>query len=588
MSKTHKITQKEASIFDPVSKEIMPQPGDHLGPCRIIELIAAGGMANVYKVWQEQLEVVRAAKILKPGYDEESKSRLETEAKISANLRHHNIVEIFGMGFWNEIPYIEMEYVDGPSLKELLEKNGRLPVSFTIAVIHGLCNALQFAHNQDLTLYGKVYDSLIHRDIKPANILISSKGIVKLADFGIARPSDVSLHTVGGKVMGTFAYLSPEQLNGERLDQRSDIYAIGTVLYEMLTGTKTFPQKMLTELVHRKSRGQYIPVNSLSRDIPKHICSAVEKSLILDKNKRYQSASELDNDLISSVKKNSMRHFEETVKHYISNPIPLPHQAEQQKNSNRLMLLIVTILFLGSAIAGVYLIDHYWDNIIPSHQYSTKLTTTVNETQSKPQAIISNVKDTLQIIDTVINKKIQPAKKIIVPKKIQENQIQKAIDTFKSGEYASAIEQFESLRSEQQPVNNMEQILIYLLQSFIKNGDTEKAIKLAESEECSDGYFYFLAGELLFNKNSLEKAENAFKRARSLQSQIDRNAPRKASHYLARIRDGFYMMKPNIDNKQLCIRAWSTYLDMYCVNYQSKECDEADSRLRILGIKTQQ
>jgi serine/threonine-protein kinase len=214
MSTTHEDNfELETTVFEPTVKEQMPQAGDHLGYYRIIELIAAGGMANVYKAWHEQLEVVRAIKILKPGFDDESKSRLETEAKISANLRHSNIVEIYGMGYWNTIPYLEMEYIDGPSLKELLEKNGRLPIDFSIALIHSLCAALQFAYNQDLTLYGKVYDGLIHRDLKPANVIISSKGIVKLADFGIARPSEVSLHTVNGKVMGTFAYLSPEQLN---------------------------------------------------------------------------------------------------------------------------------------------------------------------------------------------------------------------------------------------------------------------------------------------------------------------------------------------------------------------------------------
>ncbi|MDO5577238.1 MAG: serine/threonine-protein kinase, partial [Fibrobacter sp.] len=207
------------------------KPGDRLEHCRITELIAAGGMANVYKVWHEKLEVVRAVKILKPGFSEETKSRLETEAKISANLRHVNIVEIYGLQYWNGIPYIEMEYVDGSSLKDLLDSNVRFPIDLAISITHFVCKALQFAHNQDMTLYGKIYDGLVHRDIKPANILISSKGVVKLADFGIARPSEVSMHTVGSKVMGTFAYLSPEQFNSEPLDLRSDIYSLGTVLY---------------------------------------------------------------------------------------------------------------------------------------------------------------------------------------------------------------------------------------------------------------------------------------------------------------------------------------------------------------------
>ncbi|NLE01164.1 MAG: serine/threonine protein kinase, partial [Fibrobacter sp.] len=184
----------KSNSSEPAKNEQMLKAGDKLGHCRVIELIAAGGMANVYKVWHEQLEVVRAIKILKPGFSDESRGRLETEAKISANLHHHNIVEIYGMGYWNTIPYIEMEFVDGPSLKELLERYHKLPYQLAVSICHAVCVALQFAFNQDMTLYGKVYDGLIHRDIKPANILISSQGKIKLADFGIARPSEVSLH----------------------------------------------------------------------------------------------------------------------------------------------------------------------------------------------------------------------------------------------------------------------------------------------------------------------------------------------------------------------------------------------------------
>lgn len=602
MNKTHKDQSSEVSIFDPVSKEQMPQPGDHLGQCRIIESIAAGGMANVYKVWQEQLEVVRAIKILKPGFDEESKSRLETEAKISANLRHHNIVEIFGMSFWNGIPFIEMEYVDGPSLKELLETSGRFPVPFTISVIHGLCSALQFAHNQDLTLYGKVYDSLIHRDIKPANILISSKGVVKLADFGIARPSDVSLHTVGGKVMGTFAYLSPEQLNGEKLDQCSDIYAIGAVLYEMLTGTKTYPQKMLTELVHRKSRGQYIPVSSLSRDVPKSLCSAVEKCLSLDKSKRYQSAADLDNDVISSLKKTSMKYFEDTIKSYISNPVPLPKQAVKARKSQRLTLISVTVLFLLSAVIGVFLVDRYWDDLIPEKKQDTTIVkqetatpvnqppASVNQSQASVQPS-ETINKTVQITETASVSKIHDLpKKEPAPavKNDNENELQKAIDTYKNGDYSSATDRFMALKSDSQYDKDKDIISIYILESMIKSGNSDKAIKMAETQECNDGYYYYLAGEQLYIKKALEKAEDAFKKARSKQSLFNKEAPQKASYYLAKIRDGLYMMKPNIDNKQLSIRAWTTYLDMYCTDEQSKECSEANSRLGALGFKAQE
>jgi serine/threonine protein kinase len=519
---------------------------------------------------------VRAIKILKPGFDEESKCRLETEAKISANLRHPNIVEIYGMGFWNSIPFIEMEYVDGPSLKELLEKNGRLPVPFSIALTHSICVALQFAHNQDLTLYGKVYDSLIHRDIKPANILISSKGIIKLADFGIARPSDFSLHTVGGKVMGTFAYLSPEQLNGEKLDQRSDIYALGTVLYEMLTGNKTYPQKMLAELIHRKTKGQYIPVGSLCSDVPKQICSAVEKSLALDMNKRFQAAAEFDNELTSALKKLSNRNCEEITRQYISNPFTPPKTTRSSKRGFRPALLLVGVLFIAASLTGVYLLDRYGERLFKDPQIA-------DIAKTPPAPIIK--------ADTIsTNKKVEKAipKPVEPQKETAENQIEKAISFFKSGDFSSTIDQLEKITKDHLTIQEKETRAIYLLRAYIKNGDTEKVLSFSESEDCTDGYFYFLKGEQQYQKNDFAKAEEAFKKARTMQTRFDKNTSKKASLFLARIRDREYLLKPNIDNKQLCIRAWTTFLDIYCLDDdQSEECSEAREKIADFGIKPQ-
>jgi serine/threonine protein kinase len=599
MSKTRK-ELRDISPFDPEPKEQMPQSGDHLGHCRIIELIAAGGMANVYKVWHEQLEVVRAIKILKPGFDDESKSRLETEAKISANLRHNNIVEIYGMGFWHDIPYIEMEYVDGPSLKEILEKNGRLPLDFSIAVTHSLCTALHFAHTQDLTLYGKVYDSLIHRDIKPANILITNKGVVKLADFGIARPSETSLHTVNGKVMGTFAYLSPEQLNADNLDQRSDIYSLGTVLYEMLTGQKTYPQKMLTELIHRKSRGQYIPAGSLCKDIPKQVNAIVDKSLAIDKNKRFQDAADLDSDLISIVKKSTMRQFEELIRNYIANPIPVALKQQRTRRHQSVAFAAYILLFIITAAGGVYIVDKYWDTIVSLTMPFRKASQVSQAKQSVPIDKTATKAETLPGTaprapsrspgqpkkSAVIRSAPQPSSSESLTKQVSGS-TERAVALFRSGDYVASITLITEMLETPLNVTDRDQLTTYLLWAHIKNNDTQKALSIADSDECRDGYFYFLAGELQYNRSILEKAENNFKKARSLPSHFDKSIPKKSSLYLAKIRDGLYMMKPNVDNKQLCVRAWSTFIDMYCTGDDSQECTDANERLNSLVAKTQ-
>ncbi len=599
MSKTRK-EPGDKSPFDPEPKEQMPQNGDHLGHCRIIELIAAGGMANVYKVWHEQLEVVRAIKILKPGFDDESKSRLETEAKISANLRHNNIVEIYGMGFWHDIPYIEMEYIDGPSLKEILEKNGRLPLDFSIAVTHSLCTALHFAHTQDLTLYGKVYDSLIHRDIKPANILITNKGIVKLADFGIARPSETSLHTVNGKVMGTFAYLSPEQLNTDNLDQRSDIYSLGTVLYEMVTGQKTYPQKMLTELIHRKSRGQYIPAVSLCKDIPKQLNVIIDKAMAIDSNKRFQDAAELDIDLLSIVKKTTTRQFEEIIRNYTANPIPVAPKQQRTRQQQSVTIAVYILLFILTAVSGVYIVDKYWGSIVSLSTSAgkaawgsqDKLPVPIDKTATSTETIPGTAPNTQSLSpkaskkSAVIRSAPQPSSATQLSKQVSDS-TNRAVALFKSGDYVASSALITELLGTSLNTSDRDQLTTYLLWAHIKNNDTRTALLIADNFECNDGYFYFLAGELQYSRNQLDKAEYSFKKARALPSSFNKSIPRNSSLYLAKIRDGFYMMKPNIDNKQLCVRAWSTFIDMYCTSDESRECVDANDRLSSLVARTQ-
>ncbi len=272
----------------------LPQPGEKIGPNRVEQLIGEGGMAGVYKIWNEGLEVVRAIKVLKRPMIKEARERFLTEAKILADIRHQNIVEIYSIGLYEQqTPFIEMEFVDGVSVKKLLAQNARIALPAALAIGYSVCNALQYAHTKDYTLYGNVYHGLIHRDIKPDNIVIGNDGHIKLMDFGIARPSEVSLHTVGAKIMGTLVYLSPEQLNGMELDHRSDIFSMGTVLYEMITGQRAFPQKTLSELVQAKTKGQYAPIASHGVQVPKELAEAIDKAMALEVQDRYDTSADL-------------------------------------------------------------------------------------------------------------------------------------------------------------------------------------------------------------------------------------------------------------------------------------------------------
>ena len=286
-SKMASMDQLPDSIVLPDAKK----PG-RMGSGTITSLISSGGMAIIYEIWNAELEVKRAIKLLHPDHTKESEERFMTEMKITAKLHHPNIVEIYSVGKWNGLPYIEMERIDGFTLEKLIADSGGLPVEVSTAIGIMTGRALNYAHNQDYQLYGKEYHGIIHRDLKPGNIMVTKDGIVKLMDFGIAKPVTVSMHTMEGVIMGTMQYLAPEQLDGKDIDVRADIYSLGAVMYEMLTGSRAFPEQNLAKLVTDKLSNNYVPLDSFSRKTPPPLCNLMHKCLRYEKEKRMQNALE--------------------------------------------------------------------------------------------------------------------------------------------------------------------------------------------------------------------------------------------------------------------------------------------------------
>lgn len=330
----------------------LPQPGTKIGPNRVEQLIGEGGMASVYKVWNEGLEVVRAIKILKRAGVKEARERFLTEAKILADIRHPNIVEIYSIGLYEQqMPFIEMEYVDGVSIKKLVAQNARVALPAALAVAYSVCLALQYAHTKDYTLYGNIYHGLIHRDIKPDNIIIAKDGQIKLMDFGIARPSEVSLHTVGAKIMGTLVYLSPEQLNGTELDHRSDIFSMGTVLYEMITGKRAFPQKTLSELVQAKTKGQYKTIEEQGVQVPKQLADVVDKAMALEPQDRYDTAADMARKLYEAMQDITGLAPEEIVSRYIHDPTTRFDPPRRSRTASPVMAIVAGVL--GTMVAAL-------------------------------------------------------------------------------------------------------------------------------------------------------------------------------------------------------------------------------------------
>jgi serine/threonine-protein kinase len=262
---------------------------------RIVRFLGSGGMADVYLVWNPRLEVYRAIKVIKPGQPSNLLARFETEIRILSKLQHPNVVQFYNVGEWHALPFIEMEFVPGAAMDDVQKKVTVLTPQETAAVGILVCHALDYAHRKNATLYGTAYKGVIHRDLKPANIMLSKSGRVKLTDFGIARPQDVSLHTMDtGSVVGTLPYLAPEQLSGKPISPKVDIYALGATLYEFLGGARAFPQTEIPALLSAKSSGERKPLPSF---VPKPLCAIIDKAMLVDPAGRYESASALAHDL---------------------------------------------------------------------------------------------------------------------------------------------------------------------------------------------------------------------------------------------------------------------------------------------------
>jgi serine/threonine protein kinase len=287
-----------------------------MGSGYITGILGVGGMANVYEIWNPQLEINRAVKLLHPNYTLEAKQRFETEIKITARLQHPNIVEIHNVGEWNGLPYIEMERINGLTLDSLVQQRGAFPVEVCTSIGITVCRALRFAHNQEYVIYGKTYTGVIHRDLKPSNIMISLKGILKLMDFGIARPTDASLLTTDGAILGTIQYLSPEQLEGGDADIRSDIYSIGAVLYELIIGQKAFPEQNISKLMMAKVKNEYVSLESFDVKIPLKIKKLIHRCMMQNPEKRFPNTTELLAELTKAHKSVSSKSPEQVLRNF--------------------------------------------------------------------------------------------------------------------------------------------------------------------------------------------------------------------------------------------------------------------------------
>jgi serine/threonine-protein kinase len=274
----------------------MIAPGTIIGHrYRVVELIGSGGMARVYRVVSLSNRKTYAVKVLKDEYknDSEFLRRFEREARAVLHLSHDNIVRAYDVGETEGLPYIVLEYIEGQTLKEILDKNGPMPPRIAVALTVQVLDALSAAHSA----------GIIHRDVKPQNVIVMHNGKVKLMDFGIAREVSASTVTFAGStVLGSVHYLSPEQAKGVPVTEGSDLYSTGVMLYEMLTGRVPFDGETSVAIALKHISDIPAPPIQFNTKIPPALNDVVLRALNKDISRRYQTANEMSVHLRRSLK----------------------------------------------------------------------------------------------------------------------------------------------------------------------------------------------------------------------------------------------------------------------------------------------
>ncbi len=259
------------------------------GRFEVIEELGKGGMGKVYRVFDKRIEEEAALKLVKPeiAADREVIDRFRSELKMSRKISHRNVSRMYDLGDDEGTYYITMEYVPGEDLKSFIHRARQLSAGTAIAISRQVAEGLAEAHRL----------GIVHRDLKPSNIMIDKEGNAKIMDFGIARSVASQGITGAGMMIGTPEYMSPEQVEGKDVDQRSDIYSLGVVLYEMVTGRRPFEGDTPLSVAHKQKCEAPENPEKLNAQIPKDLSRVILHCLEKDKEKRYQSAEELSSEL---------------------------------------------------------------------------------------------------------------------------------------------------------------------------------------------------------------------------------------------------------------------------------------------------
>jgi serine/threonine protein kinase/Tfp pilus assembly protein PilF len=313
------------------------------GRYQIIEKIGTGGMGRVFKAFDTKIKERIAIKLLKPeiAFDEKTLERFRSEIRLARRIAHKNVCRMFDLGEYAGIHYITMELVPGESLKSIIRMTAPLSISTAVHYAKEICEGLEEAHRWNV----------IHRDLKPQNVMVDPTGTVRIMDFGIARSIQPTGQTDQGVAVGTPEYMSPEQAEGQKIDQRTDLYALGIVLYEMVTGKVPFEGDTTLGILRKHETEQPRPPKELNPLVPERLNHLILKCLEKSRERRYQSAGEILHEL-GAIQTTTLKVVEPKAR--TARKIPLPQSRVRISRAVGLGLVLVAL------VVGGYLVVRHW------------------------------------------------------------------------------------------------------------------------------------------------------------------------------------------------------------------------------------
>lgn len=322
-----------------------PFVGKTIGNCEIIEKLNEGGTSLIYRAHNKHFDIDRVVKILKPSLagEDTNNERFKQEAQLIARFDHPHILRVYDTGEVGGYFFIEMEHLNGQTLREYISANPRISEQEVLSFASQLVSALQYAHSIKIQPPGaQEIHGILHRDIKPENVMITNGKFLKLMDFGAAKALNITSNTMQGMIVGTFHYMSPEQITGNSLDARSDFFSLGILLYEMLTGLRPFTSDNLSDLISKIKKCKYPRVRVVRKSISPLTEELIDRLLSRDPAHRPSSAAE-----IAEIIQHCMRSYANWGP---AKKVLIPYSIRRQFSSFALVFSVIALLLSGYSL----------------------------------------------------------------------------------------------------------------------------------------------------------------------------------------------------------------------------------------------